>query len=116
MDAREREFDNLKIRLEELRRGLMHRVGAIRADIQGESGADNQNVEEQAQAAENDEVLDALDDQTRKELERVEAALQRMGAGDYGECVDCGEPIQLVRLKAIPWAWRCVDCARKHES
>ena len=115
MDVREREFDNLKLRLEEHMRALRHRINAIQADKQQDAGPRSADLEEQAQEAENDEVLEQLDSQTRDEYVRVDAALKRMGAGEYGECVDCGEEIQLARLKAIPWAFRCVECARAHE-
>jgi len=40
----------------------------------------------------------------------VEAALNRLDAGQYGECKDCGRPIPVARLRALPWAPRCVDC------
>ena len=43
-------------------------------------------------------------------LADVDAALGRAAAGSYGECVDCGEPIAIARLKAYPAATRCIDC------
>lgn len=109
MDAREREIDNLRVRLEELRRGLLHRVGAIEADLRTPKDPD---AEEAATESENDEVLDQLDDKSRIEFDRVDASLQRIANDEYGVCIDCGKDIQLLRLKAIPWAARCVDCAR----
>lgn len=114
LDARQREYDNLRGRLEELRRTLMGRLGRISADMKKQKGDEAKEFEEAAQEAENDEVLERLDAQGRNELQRVELALQRMGTGSYGVCVDCGDDIQLARLKAIPWATRCVECARSH--
>ncbi len=32
-----------------------------------------------------------------------------------GRCVDCGVDIPFDRLKAEPWALRCVDCASARE-
>ncbi|HVF65457.1 MAG TPA: TraR/DksA family transcriptional regulator [Casimicrobiaceae bacterium] len=43
-------------------------------------------------------------------LADVEGALGRIAAGSYGECVDCGEPIAVARLRAYPAATRCIDC------
>jgi phage/conjugal plasmid C-4 type zinc finger TraR family protein len=43
-------------------------------------------------------------------LADVDAALARIDAGSYGECIDCGEPIAAARLKAYPAATRCIDC------
>ena len=55
----------------------------------------------------------ALRERSRAELARVEAALQRLRDGTYGTCASCGDPIAPERLEAIPWAPRCIDCARK---
>src|SRR5687768_235539 len=48
--------------------------------------------------------------------QRIEEALRRMTAGDYGECMDCGTEIELARLGAVPWALRCADCPDAYES
>jgi DnaK suppressor protein len=49
-------------------------------------------------------------------LADVEASLRAISEGTYGECVDCGEPIGLKRLEAIPWAPRCVRCEQRIEA
>jgi RNA polymerase-binding transcription factor DksA len=48
--------------------------------------------------------------QLLSELADVEAALGRMQAGTYGECVDCSEGIAPARLRAYPAATRCIGC------
>jgi DnaK suppressor protein len=40
----------------------------------------------------------------------IEAALARLEKGVFGRCVDCGEPIDPRRLRAVPWAARCLGC------
>ncbi len=50
-----------------------------------------------------------------KELTEVDAALARMRAGEYGECIDCGQFIAPARLTAYPTALRCVGCQAAHE-
>jgi DnaK suppressor protein len=50
-----------------------------------------------------------------KELTEVDAALARMRAGEYGECIDCGQLIAPARLTAYPTALRCVGCQSAHE-
>ena len=42
------------------------------------------------------------------ELEAVEQALERLKAGSYGICVQCGQPIPKERLEARPQAIRCL--------
>ena len=49
------------------------------------------------------------------ELRMLEAALKRVSDGSYGQCVDCGEEIPFVRLRAQPGAGRCVACQGRHE-
>ncbi|MEX5218834.1 MAG: TraR/DksA family transcriptional regulator [Nitrospiraceae bacterium] len=46
---------------------------------------------------------------------QVEAALQRLDEGTYGICEDCLTPIKEDRLKAMPFARRCIDCQRHAE-
>jgi DnaK suppressor protein len=42
---------------------------------------------------------------------RIEAALRRLDAGDYGLCEECGDEIPAKRLEIDPAIERCVDCA-----
>lgn len=60
---------------------------------------------------ENDEVLERLDDSAVREIAEIRAALERLTAGRYGVCEECGEPIGEQRLAALPYASRCIDCA-----
>ncbi len=53
----------------------------------------------------------AADARRAMELRRIEAALRRLEAGDYGWCVECGEAIAEKRLETDPAAPRCADCA-----
>lgn len=48
-------------------------------------------------------------------LKYIDNALERMDEGIYGICVDCGDRINKKRLKALPWATRCIDCKNKYE-
>lgn len=41
----------------------------------------------------------------------VRAALERVEAGSYGVCVECGEEIAYGRLMVVPEAERCPGCA-----
>lgn len=45
------------------------------------------------------------------ELHRVESALERMGEGDYGFCVNCDKKIAAKRLEHDPATPLCIDCA-----
>ncbi|MEZ5560427.1 MAG: TraR/DksA family transcriptional regulator [Pseudomonadales bacterium] len=66
---------------------------------------------EQAVELENGETLVALDREMSEEIKQIEQALRRLDAGTYDECASCGEPIGEERLKALPYASQCIDCA-----
>ncbi len=53
----------------------------------------------------------AADARRAGELRRIEAALVRLEEGEYGYCVECGEPIDPKRLEIDPAAPRCRACA-----
>ena len=50
------------------------------------------------------------------ELENVDLALERLGTGDYGRCVDCGKEIPAARLEAMPEAVRCIEDQGRYEA
>ena len=49
------------------------------------------------------------------ELRGLEGALERLVDGTYGLCKDCGEEIPFVRLRAQPYAVRCLACQERRE-
>lgn len=53
----------------------------------------------------------AADARRVMELRRIEAALKRVEADDYGWCVACGEAIEPKRLEVDPAAPQCAVCA-----
>ena len=58
----------------------------------------------------------ALSDQETQELGAVSQALLRLQEGRYGGCVSCDADIPFDRLRAHPWAQRCVACQAAHEN
>jgi DnaK suppressor protein len=54
----------------------------------------------------------ALRDHDRQHLEAIDAALARLDAGTYGQCVSCHRPIGAERLEALPWTALCIECSR----
>jgi len=47
---------------------------------------------------------------------QIDDALHRLRDGTYGSCEDCGREISPERLKAMPFARRCVECQRTVET
>ena len=46
----------------------------------------------------------------------IEAALERIDAGTYGRCIDCGKEIPEGRLEIKPEAARCLEDQAKFEA
>ena len=87
---------------------LQARLTEVEAELDQPADPDS---EESAIEREGDEVLEGLGAAGLSEIRQIEAALGRMASGDYGVCVECGEPISEQRLDAIPHAARCIKCA-----
>jgi DnaK suppressor protein len=52
----------------------------------------------------------------RKLIDKIDAALRRIEAGQYGYCEETGEEIGIKRLEARPIATLCIDAQERHES
>ena len=57
-----------------------------------------------------------LDENTKHLLNQVEHALVLIKKKKYGNCENCGEPIPVARLEAIPYSTICKTCAELIES
>ena len=102
------DHEALKAELEERLAALQSRLASIKRDVTQSHSGDSA---EQAQERENDEVVDAIGNETDQSIRDIQAALARIEDGTYGICGRCGEEISLGRLQAVPEATRCVNCA-----
>ncbi|WP_457607386.1 TraR/DksA family transcriptional regulator [Nitratifractor sp.] len=57
------------------------------------------------------EVNSRILEESRLRLVRLRNALLRMERGDFGLCIECGEPIAEQRLRIRPESLRCIECA-----
>ena len=48
-------------------------------------------------------------------LIRIDEALVRLDAGKYGSCFECAGEIADLRLRALPFAVRCLPCEQQRE-
>ena len=100
--------EQLKAQLEQRLADMQARLASIKRDVTQEHSGDSA---EQAQERENDEVVDAIGNETRQSLRAIQVALDKLAEGTYGECEKCGGDIGEGRLNAIPEATLCVSCA-----
>ncbi len=58
-------------------------------------------------------VQQAVLSSSRKRLEALKNAIERLDKGTYGTCVRCGRNLSPERLKAVPEALICVSCTER---
>jgi RNA polymerase-binding protein DksA len=98
--------------LEQKKQELTLRLERIHANLRRGYEADSK---ERAKQLEDNEVVDALGNEAREELQKITAAMIRLDEGEYGICVECGLPIKKGRLEVYPYADECIDCAEFDE-
>ena len=83
---------------------------------QAASDEETDDIVDRANNAYNRELMFSLSDGERNTLIRVEDALERLEADQYGSCVHCGRVIGAPRLKAVPAAKYCIECQELAEN
>jgi DnaK suppressor protein len=68
-------------------------------------------LEESAQKDRMTRLESRLTERGQTLLRQIDDALERIDAGTFGECERCGNDIGRGRLKAMPTAALCIDCA-----
>lgn len=108
-----------KLRLLGQRADLLAQLARLRGGDVGRAQASaahyGQIEDSRAQVATERELEFALDEHESAALSVIDAALKRLEADVYGDCMDCGAPIPVERLQATPQALRCVGCQGKFE-
>jgi len=102
----------LRAELMQKKQELTERLGRISANLRRGYEADSK---ERAKELEDNEVVDALGNEARAEIAKISAALRRLDSGDYGNCTECGMPIDAGRLEVYPYADECIECAEFDE-
>jgi DnaK suppressor protein len=105
--------------LAEERQAALDRLAALERDFSaiveaaGQANADDEHDPEGATIAFERQHVAALLDQAHHQLAQVDAAIDRLEAGQYGRCERCGQPIPAARLAARPTASTCIRCASR---
>jgi DnaK suppressor protein len=112
----EQELDRVREELQRRRRVILETVRRERAELEGLRAAERDpEFEEGAQSEHEQYTLARLSDAQRREVGAITAAIVRIDDGEYGFCMDCDQEIDPRRLKALPTALLCTDCARRRE-
>ncbi len=82
-----------------------------------EKGRDDQVLDsgDEALSTSIEKLKSSLEQSEIDELRLIEDALGRITHGEYGNCIDCEEPISEKRLQNFPYAARCIVCQEAFE-
>lgn len=106
----------LEAALRDRRAALLERVTREESELAAIAAERSAELVERGQGAGVGRLLARLDDQARREVLDVDAALDRLLGGRYGRCTACDEPIPAARLRALPATALCLACAVDAES
>jgi DnaK suppressor protein len=95
--------------LESRRSELMHDVPHKIRDVRSDSITDRDVLDtaESSEVDTQDDIEFALIQMKAETLNKIDAALRRIGEGSYRDCSECGSEIAEARLRALPFAVRC---------
>ena len=108
MDKRKQK--SYRDRLLARREGLFRLVTEAEMSSRERDAEATQDPADMAANAYTKELLISMSANDRRLLGHIDESLARIEAGEYGHCVNCGEPVPEKRLEAVPWARFCVKC------
>lgn len=111
----ERLVAECKVKLLEARAEILNRVRHARGEFEqlDRSGGDEAD-QTMNQLAENDYL--SAQQRLGEQLMEIDLALARIESGSYGTCEETEEPIEIERLRAIPWTRLSIEGAELREA
>lgn len=91
---------------------LQRRVSMLAADV---CRPKSTQTEDEQIHSEHLQVLLELQDETISELEQITKALHLLDCGKFGQCLDCGRPIEAERLRLSSYTRLCSRCAAEEQ-
>ena len=108
MEPSDQDLEAIRAKLLEQKAEFEKRINRIHEHARDPLESDSA---EQAAQLGNVAVVSALESEAVREIAEIDAALQRIAAGNYGICASCGEYISRQRLEARPASNECLECA-----
>jgi DnaK suppressor protein len=111
---RQRRMAYIRGKLLETRRQLLERMKAELAEPDEPIGVlgDPADMAHSVSARETSYEIGSVESRA---VAQIDYALQRIERGKYGICEDCGKRIPPARLRAMPFAYLCVECKQRDE-
>ena len=106
-------YPDIRRALERQRATLLGEVGEVLSQHQDQEPFPD--VSDQASAEVDQHFSMRIREREQKLLKKIDDTLDRMKAGTYGICDQCGEDIPYKRLKARPVTTLCIACKTAQE-
>lgn len=115
MTMEDKAMQDAREQLLKLRREVMHEVQEAAAACR-ELGQDGvPDIGDMSANTYSRDVLLNLSETQRQKIRDIDAALERVEAGEYGICLRCGEEIDPKRMSVRPFSRYCVECKTEVE-
>lgn len=114
------QLDHFRDLLVQRRRHLARQINEIAEDVQPQvttelyPSAPADQLDLGAEISENTRLLGTAELEQRQ-LDQINAALERLERGAYGVCDGCGVEISERRLELVPETTMCMDCKKAAE-
>ncbi len=69
-----------------------------------------------ARHLEEERVWLAVMDRSSEFQVQIDEAMRLLSEGRYGQCIECGKRIPAARIRALPFALRCLCCQERYET
>ena len=117
VSAKMNRYDELKKMLEDRRRELARKIRGKIRDARTDTKERRMLDEGESSGLDIQEDIEfALIQMKAETLNMIDAALDRLQEGTYGNCFECGDEIAKARLRALPFAVRCKHCEEDRET
>jgi DnaK suppressor protein len=113
LSSREAKIQQIRLKLLQQRETLLSEAELALNELPGQTIFPD--LGDQASAETDRNFMLRLRGREQRLLKKIDQALERVDAGTFGICEDCGNEINLQRLEARPVTTMCIDCKTLQE-
>jgi DnaK suppressor protein len=77
---------------------------------EADNESETMDIADKATSSYTKEFMFSKSNNDRQLMQMIAEALARIEEGAFGECLNCGEDVEIRRLEAVPWARLCKKC------
>lgn len=110
-----KKYEEIKKELEKQKSALLAEAGIILGGGLNPGSENYSDLGDQATAVADQNFLLRIKEREQKLLKKIDEALERIAAGTFGICENCGNEISSKRLLARPVTTLCIECKTRQE-